>query len=66
MGRIFEPAFTIKKPDKINPILKNTTVAIANEGCLKAGIACEVNDGQRVHFVDDWKGNELKGTKSSW
>ena len=44
-----------KMPDKINPILKNTTVIVANEGYLKAGIAFEVNDAQRVHFVDDWK-----------
>ena len=55
MARIFEPVFMTKKTDIINPILKNTTVAIANEGYTQAGIAIEVNDGQRVHFVDDWK-----------
>lgn len=55
MARIFEPAFDTKKPDKINPILKNSTVAVMNEGYIKAGIACEVNDGCRIHFVDDGK-----------
>ena len=49
MSRILEP---IKTNNKINPILKHTTVEQA-KNIYASGIAIEVNDGMYVKFVQN-------------